>query len=181
MSSASEMSNTLVCGIVCRKCGNTLPPHTMEQHLKGDFNQTCPHRNVSNNEVELLKNNFSILKQYCLSRGMIHDIMKFVKYAHLPTKDVEYLTTWGSSEWMNYLNMREMEYFCNRETADIPLKKRKENEDDYNEDDREILTMKMFKKLNYVKKFTYKLYKTLSEADQMSCEKFNERVEILLN
>lgn len=135
---------------------------------------------MSNNEVELLKIHFSIFKQYCLNRGMIHDIMKFVKYTHLPTKDVEYLTTWGSSEWMNYLNMREMEYFCNRETADIPLKKRKESEDDYNENDRETLTMEMFKRINWVKKFSYKLYKKLSEAERMSYEEINKRIELLL-
>jgi hypothetical protein len=35
---------TIVTKIVCRRCGNELPPMTAEAHLEGWFNQTCPHK-----------------------------------------------------------------------------------------------------------------------------------------
>lgn len=36
--------NTIVKGIVCKKCNNELPSMTMEQHLNSEFNQECPHK-----------------------------------------------------------------------------------------------------------------------------------------
>lgn len=38
-----KSSLVMVCGIRCNSCKNELPPHTMEQHLSGDFNKVCPH------------------------------------------------------------------------------------------------------------------------------------------
>jgi hypothetical protein len=38
-------NSTIVCGIVCTKCNNVLPPHTCEEHL--DINNPihkCPHK-----------------------------------------------------------------------------------------------------------------------------------------
>ena len=33
-----------VSGIICNKCGNTLPPHTTEEHLDVDHPvHICPH------------------------------------------------------------------------------------------------------------------------------------------
>jgi hypothetical protein len=34
---------TVVKGIVCKLCKHELPPMTMAQHLKGEFNKNCPH------------------------------------------------------------------------------------------------------------------------------------------
>jgi len=35
---------TIVTGIVCTRCGVTLPPHTMDEHLDaGDIIHDCPH------------------------------------------------------------------------------------------------------------------------------------------
>ena len=39
-----DIRTTIVTGIVCRRCGNELPPMTAEDHLEGRFNQTCPHK-----------------------------------------------------------------------------------------------------------------------------------------
>lgn len=38
-----DIRTTVVTGIVCKKCGNKLPPMTMEDHLEGRFNKECPH------------------------------------------------------------------------------------------------------------------------------------------
>ena len=38
-----DYNNTIVSGIVCKKCNNELPPMTMQEHLDGDFNKDCPH------------------------------------------------------------------------------------------------------------------------------------------
>jgi len=40
-----DYETTIVCGIICNRCKNVLPPHTMKQHLDG-FNQKCPHNNM---------------------------------------------------------------------------------------------------------------------------------------
>ena len=37
-------NNTIVCGIVCNRCGKTLPPHTVKRHLDiNDPIHKCPH------------------------------------------------------------------------------------------------------------------------------------------
>lgn len=37
--------DTILKGVECRKCGNTLPPHTVKRHLtEGDPILTCPHK-----------------------------------------------------------------------------------------------------------------------------------------
>ena len=38
------MSDMLIAGIICNKCGNTLPPHTEEEHfdINNDIHK-CPH------------------------------------------------------------------------------------------------------------------------------------------
>jgi hypothetical protein len=38
-----DFDTTIVRGIVCRKCSNTLPDMTMTEHLEGKFNLECPH------------------------------------------------------------------------------------------------------------------------------------------
>jgi hypothetical protein len=38
-----RLSSTIVSNITCTKCGNTLPPMTMQDHIDGNFNQECPH------------------------------------------------------------------------------------------------------------------------------------------
>lgn len=36
--------DTIVSGIQCTRCGNTLPPHTVRRHLNvSDVVHTCPH------------------------------------------------------------------------------------------------------------------------------------------
>jgi len=36
--------DTVVCGVVCLKCGKTLPPHTIRRHLDtNDPIHKCPH------------------------------------------------------------------------------------------------------------------------------------------
>lgn len=39
-----DPDTTIVYGIICKSCNNTLQPHTMTQHLNGDFNKVCPHK-----------------------------------------------------------------------------------------------------------------------------------------
>lgn len=43
MSDKYDCDTTIVSGIICKKCKNTLPPMTMTDHLEGNFNLECPH------------------------------------------------------------------------------------------------------------------------------------------
>ena len=38
-----NIHTTIVRGILCNRCKNELPPHTMAEHLAGSFNKDCPH------------------------------------------------------------------------------------------------------------------------------------------
>ena len=38
-----DFKTTIVSGIICNECKNTLPDMTMQDHLDGKFNQECPH------------------------------------------------------------------------------------------------------------------------------------------
>jgi len=43
---------TLICGIVCRKCLKTLPPHTAQRHLDiNDPIHKCPHKKQKEKNV----------------------------------------------------------------------------------------------------------------------------------
>ena len=71
-------TETLVKGIICKKCGNELPVMTMQQHLDGNFNQECPHKikNLYYNRLELeeiiLKNKRIIhIKEYPIKKDIL--------------------------------------------------------------------------------------------------------------
>ena len=39
-----DINKIIIEGALCRRCDNTLPPHTTERHLdKSDIIHTCPH------------------------------------------------------------------------------------------------------------------------------------------
>ena len=39
-----DINKIIIEGALCRRCDNTLPPHTVERHLdKSDIIHTCPH------------------------------------------------------------------------------------------------------------------------------------------
>lgn len=39
-----NLDTTVISGIVCRECGNELPPHTGREHLEKDHPiHVCPH------------------------------------------------------------------------------------------------------------------------------------------
>jgi len=43
-SESEEEDDTIVSGIICRRCNNTLPPHTIDMHLDiSDPIHNCPH------------------------------------------------------------------------------------------------------------------------------------------
>ena len=42
MEQTYDAETTIVTGIICKKCNNALPPHTIAQHLRGEFNKCCP-------------------------------------------------------------------------------------------------------------------------------------------
>lgn len=69
-------TQTIVKGIVCKKCGNELPEMTIQQHLDGDFNKECPHKNVNYDRLELeeiiLKNKRIIhIKEYPTKKDIL--------------------------------------------------------------------------------------------------------------
>jgi hypothetical protein len=47
--------SSIITGIVCKECKSTLPPMTVEDHLTGNFNKTCPHITPEAKKCDLCK------------------------------------------------------------------------------------------------------------------------------
>jgi hypothetical protein len=92
------------------------------------------------------------------SRHDMGKMMTLIKFARLPIETLQVICSWTDSDWLNYGGIIEEEYYFNRKPEDIPESKRK---DDYSEDDRSLVSLKMFKQLNKRKGFNYIMYRFL--------------------
>lgn len=72
-------TQTIVKGIVCKKCGNELPEMTIQQHLDGGFVKECPHINE----------NFHLAKEYLIN--IRNEMIKsdFKKYKLLNIENID--------------------------------------------------------------------------------------------